>query len=103
MVNQINYDPENQPGVSNLLTILSTLSGRSIENLVNEFEGQGYGTLKKAVANEVSLLLGDLQVKYKEILASGIIDDVLKEGKEKAGRLAGVKLKEVQKRIGADL
>jgi len=103
MVNQINYDPENQPGVSNLLTILSTLSGRSIESLVAEFEGQGYGTLKKAVAYEVSVLLGDLQVKYKEILASGIIDDVLKEGKEKASRLAAVKLKEVQKKIGADL
>lgn len=103
LVGKIQYDTENQPGISNLLTIHSTLSGISINELVSQFEGQGYGNLKKAVAAEVVKLLTELQSEYHKIMASGIIKDVLKEGKEKAGVIASAKLADVQHRIGADI
>ena len=103
LVGKIQYDTENQPGISNLLTIHSTLSGISINELVSQFEGQGYGNLKKAVAAEVVKLLTELQSECHKIMASGIIKDVLREGKEKAGVIASAKLADVQHRIGADI
>ena len=103
LVGKIQYDTENQPGVSNLLTIHSTLSGIPINELVNQFEGQGYGNLKKAVAAEVVKLLTELQSEYHKIMASGIIKEVLSEGKKKAGVIASAKLADVQHRIGADI
>jgi len=103
LVGKIQYDTENQPGVSNLLTIHSTLSGIPINELVSQFEGQGYGNLKKAVAAEVVKLLTELQSEYHKIMASGIIKEVLSEGKEKAGVIASAKLADVQHRIGADI
>lgn len=103
MVGVIQYDPENQPGVSNLLTILSSLNGTPIPELVESFTGQGYGNLKKAVAAEVVRLLEDLQAKYRTILDSGKIEEVLKQGKEKAQVAARKKLEEVQRKIGADI
>jgi len=103
LVGKIQYDPENQPGISNLLTIHSTLSGIPINELVSQFEGQGYGNLKKAVAAEVVKLLTELQNEYHKIMASGIIKEVLSEGKEKAGVIASAKLADVQHRIGADI
>jgi len=103
LVGKIQYDTENQPGISNLLTIHSTLSGIPINELVSQFEGQGYGNLKKAVAAEVVKLLTELQSEYHKIMASGIIKEVLREGKEKAGVIASAKLADVQHRIGADI
>ena len=103
LVGKINYDPENQPGVSNLLTILSCLGGTSIPALVEQFEGQGYGNLKKAVAAEVVKLLEILQSRYREIVQSGVINEVLLDGQKKASVYAGKKLQEVQLKIGADI
>lgn len=103
LVGKIQYDTENQPGISNLLTIHSTLSGIPINELVSQFEGQGYGNLKKEVAAEVVKLLTELQSEYHKIMASGIIKEVLREGKEKAGVIASAKLADVQHRIGADI
>jgi tryptophanyl-tRNA synthetase len=103
LVGKINYDLENQPGVSNLLTILSCLNGIPIPTLVEQFDGQGYGNLKKAVALEVVKLLEYLQSRYRDIIASGIVDEVLKDGQSKASLYASKKLREVQLKIGADI
>lgn len=97
---KIAFDPVNQPGISNLLQIHSALSGRSIEALVHEFDGQGYGTFKKAVAEEVVKLLSALQTRYRDILDQGILEQVLAEGAAKARRLAEAKLQDVQRKIG---
>lgn len=97
---QIAFDPVNQPGISNLLQIHSALSGRSVEDLVKEFSGQGYGTFKKAVADEVAKLLTALQVRYREIMDQGILDQVLSEGAGKARIMAETKLQDVQRKIG---
>jgi len=96
----IHYDPINQPGIANLLTIHSTLSGVPIPELVKQFEGQGYGTFKKAVAEVVAKLLSDLQAKYQDILNQHILESVLAEGAQKAKVMAEAKLKLVESKIG---
>lgn len=96
----IRYDPENQPGISNLLMIHSSLSNETIESIVQRFENKGYGELKKEVGDIVFDFLSDLQKRYREIIASGQVDEVLREGNEKAGRIAEKKLRKIKKKLG---
>lgn len=99
----IQYDPENQPGISNLLTILSSLNGESIESIVNRYEGKGYGEFKKEVGQQVFDFLSDLQKRYNEIIASGMAEQVIKEGNEKASFIARKKLSKVKRKIGFEV
>lgn len=103
MLGKVNYDVENQPGISNLLVIHSSLSGKSIPDLVSEFEGQGYGTFKKAVAAEVVKLLSDLQSKYKLVLDSNRMKLALEKGELQARKIASETLAQVQKRVGIEI
>lgn len=96
----IRYDVENQPGIANLLTIQSALGGQSIEELVTMFEGKGYGELKAFVGDTVFDFLVNLQAKYHEVIKSGIIEQTLKEGSEKAGMIARKKMYKVKKKVG---
>ena len=98
--NIVAFDPVNKPGISNLLTIMSALSGQSISSLCETYETKGYGTFKKAVADVVCGELSTLQKRVKEIQSSGIIDTVLKEGAEKASYYARKKLSKVYRKIG---
>ena len=98
--NVICFDPVNKPGISNLLTIMSSLTDRSIEDLVNEYNGQGYGTFKKSVADVVISELETLQNKVNEIKKSGLIEKVLEDGANKARYLARKKLNKVYRKIG---
>lgn len=99
----IQYDPENQPGISNLLTILSSLNGESIESIVNRYGGKGYGEFKKEVGQQVFDFLTDLQKRYNEIIASGMAEQVIKEGNEKASFIARKKLSKVKRKIGFEV
>ena len=99
----IQYDPENQPGISNLLTILSSLNGESIESIVNRYEGKGYGEFKKEVGQQVFDFLADLQKRYNEIIASGMAEQVIKERNEKASFIARKKLSKVKRKIGFEV
>lgn len=96
----IQYDLENQPGIANLLTIHSALTGESIDSIVNRFQGKGYGDLKKEIGDNVEKFLTDLQLRYNEIISSGVCEQVLEEGRMKASKLAHKKLMKVKKRIG---
>ena len=96
----IQYDPENQPGVSNLLMIHSSLSNEPLDALVARIQGKGYGDLKKETGQIVFDFLSDLQSRYREIIASGKIDEILREGNEKASRIAERKLRKVKKKLG---
>ncbi len=96
----IQYDPDTQPGVSNLLMIHSSLSGESLESLVSRFQGKGYGDLKKETGGIVFDFLSDLQSRYRDIIASGKVDEILREGNEKASRIAERKLRKVKKKLG---
>lgn len=99
----VNYDKENQPGVSNLLEIMSSLSGEPIDDIVARYEGKGYGEFKKEVAEVVGNELTKIQSRYNEIMKSGQIEQILKEGAEKAHHMAFRKLKKVQKKMGIDI
>ncbi|MEG0240176.1 tryptophan--tRNA ligase [Anaerorhabdus sp.] len=100
---KVNYDPANQPGVSNLLEIMSSLTGISIDELVKQFENSGYGDFKKAVADVVVSELEKIQSKYNEIMKSGEIEKVLEDGANKARLMAHKKLVKVQKKIGIEI
>lgn len=96
----IQYDPENQPGLANLLTIQSVLANEPIEDIVKRYEGKGYGELKKEIGQTVFDFLTDLQAKYKKIIESNIIDQILEEGAKKASYVANKKIRKVYKKIG---
>ena len=102
-LNHIAYDKINQPGVSNLLEIESSLTGEPIEKLLEKYEGQGYGTLKKSVAAVVGDFLTGLQARYHEILDSGVLEKVLEDGAAKARAVARETLDQVQRKIGIEL
>ncbi|MBR0138583.1 MAG: tryptophan--tRNA ligase [Erysipelotrichaceae bacterium] len=99
----VNYDKVNQPGVSNLIEILSSLSSEPIESIVERYKGKGYGEFKKEVAEVVGNELTMIQNRYNDIIASGKIEEVLKEGAERAHRIAFKKLKKVQKKMGIEI
>ncbi|MDB7979161.1 MULTISPECIES: tryptophan--tRNA ligase [Faecalicoccus] len=96
----IQYDPENQPGLANLLTIQSVLSKEPIESIVNRYQGKGYGELKKEIGQTVFDFLTDLQTKYKDVLDRKIVDQVLQNGAQKAGIIANKKVQKVYRKVG---
>lgn len=96
----IQYDPESQPGLANLLTIQSVLANEPIEDIVKRYEGKGYGELKKEIGQTVFDFLTDLQAKYKKIIESNVIDQILEEGAKKASYVAKKKIRKVYKKIG---
>lgn len=97
---EIKYDPENKPGISNLMTIMSSLSGKSYEEIEKEYEGKGYGDFKRGVADVVCAEMEPFKAKYEEIIASGKIDEILEEGAQKARKTSEVTLTRVQKAVG---
>ena len=98
--NQIKYDPEAKPGISNLMTIYSCLTNKTIKEIEEEFKDSNYGTFKKMVANEVVKMLENLQNKYQEIINSNLVDEVLDKGIQKAQSIAQAKLEEVYQKVG---
>ncbi|MDY3778081.1 MAG: tryptophan--tRNA ligase, partial [Candidatus Onthovivens sp.] len=97
----IYYDPENKPGISNLIQIYASLKDISIEETENIFKDcHKYGEFKKAVADVVVDVLAPFQEKYKEVLASGKIDEILDEGAKRASYIANKTLNKVKKTVG---
>jgi tryptophanyl-tRNA synthetase len=97
----IAFDPENKPGVSNLITIYSALSGDSVEKTVEHFNGKGYGDLKKEVTEVVIESLKPIQDRYNELIKDKqYINGVLKNNAERAGSIAQRTLKKVYKKVG---
>jgi len=98
---EISYDPEAKPGVSNLLTIYSALTGESIEQLVARYEGKMYGHLKVDLAEVVVEALRPFRERSAEYLADpGALDALLADGAERAAALAEPMLERVYERIG---
>lgn len=96
----VRYDKENKPGVSNLLTIYSICSGRSIKDLEQEFEGKGYGDFKQAVAESVIDVLKPIQERYQELIQSEELDEILDAGADKASYEAQKMLRKAKKAMG---
>ena len=100
METSVHYDKVNKPGISNLMTIYASIKNVTIEDVEKEFVGANYGTFKRAVADAIIAELTPFQNRYKEIIASGELDRVLKEGAEQASKIAEVTLEKVKKAIG---
>ena len=98
--NTVYFNMEEKPGISNLLTIMSAITGEDIDDIAKRYDGQGYGVFKKAVADVVVNELSDLQAKVKQIQSSGIIDKILEEGAQRASFIARKKLAKVYRKIG---
>jgi len=96
----VKYDKENKPGISNLLTIYSSCTGESIEDLEKKYEGKGYGDFKQDVADAVVNLLQPLQERYNELINSPELDDILDDGADKASFKANKMLKKANKAMG---
>ncbi|WP_213452969.1 tryptophan--tRNA ligase [Rhizomonospora bruguierae] len=98
---EIIFDPEHKAGVSNLLTIYSALSGRSIDELVAAYEGKGYGDLKKALAEVVADVVRPIQERTRGYLDDPAqLDKLLAIGAEKARVIAAATLRTVYERVG---
>lgn len=100
-VGEINFDFDNQPGVSNLLTIYSLCKDITIEETVEHFKGQNYGFLKSEVADSIVTELLPIQERYNQIMNNKqLLNDTLKEGSEIAGKRAWRKMQKVNKAVG---
>jgi tryptophanyl-tRNA synthetase len=96
---EVRYDIETKPGIANLLEIMSASTGRSIDDLVEEYAGAGYGAFKNAVADAVLEELAPFKPRYKA-LTNGDVRAVLAEGGRRARELAGPYEAEVRKAVG---
>ncbi len=95
------FDEAAKPGVSNLLTIYSALSGRSIDAIAKEYDGRGYGDLKKDLGQLVEDVVTPLRARTLELLDDrGEIESALAKGAERARDVAGSTLGTVYGRVG---
>lgn len=98
---EIRFDPAGKPGVSNLLVILSAVTDTPIPALEADFDGQGYGALKNAVADAVVAFAEPLSKRVHELLADPAeIDRVLARGAERARPIAEATVRDVYDRVG---
>ncbi|GGI38839.1 tryptophan--tRNA ligase [Mammaliicoccus stepanovicii] len=97
----VKYDKENKPGISNLLVIYSSLTNKSIEEIVSQYEGKGYGDFKGDLAEIVKQFLIDFQEKFNYYYENKeILDEILDNGRDKASKVANKTLKKMENAIG---
>ena len=98
---EVRYDPENKPGVSNLLTIYCAFTGRDTAEAEREFAGKGYGDFKLAVGEAVADVLDPIRAEKARLLADkGYLNAVMKRGEEAAARIARRTLSKVYRKVG---
>ena len=98
---EVRFDPENKPGVSNLLSIMSALGAGDVETLAAEMAGKGYGDLKARTTDCVIAALEPLQAEYKRLIADKTyLQGILDENAKTAAYLANKTLRKVQKKVG---
>jgi len=98
---EIQFDREQKPGVSNLLTIYSALTGRTIDDIVAEYEGRQYGHLKVALGDLLADFVGEFGDRTRELLGDRAeLDRILAAGAEKAREVATPTLELVYERSG---
>jgi len=98
--NEIRFDWDTKPGVSNLLTIYSKFADESIESLVARYQGQGYGTLKKDLVEVMTDKLGTIQARFNELNDPAELDKILAASAEKARVKAEVVVNRVKDAMG---
>ncbi len=99
--NCVRYAPQEKPGVANLMSIYSSVTGRSFEEIEREFEGQGYGKFKPAVGDAVIEALRPIRENAERMIADkSYLQQVYTEGAQKASYVARKTLRKVYKRVG---
>ncbi len=97
----IRYDEENKPGISNLMNIYSSLTGKSFEEIESEFAGKNYGEFKAAVGETTVEALKPIQEKYYFLMQNkDYLQEILKQGAENASRIANRTLAKVYHKVG---
>ena len=98
---EVRYDPENKPGVSNLMAIYSSATGKSFAQIEQEFSGQGYGAFKLCVGEAVVEMLRPIREEASRIMKDkAYLVSVYQDGARRAARIADRTLKKVYKKIG---
>lgn len=98
--NKIHYNKAKKPGISNLMTIYSALTGLSYKEIEQKYASGSYGAFKGDLAEIVVQTVGAIQERYNEIIASGKLDEILDAGREYAREVAGKKIREVYQKVG---
>ncbi len=97
----VRYDPENKPGVANLMNIYASVTGKSFDEIESEFAGKGYGVFKPAVGDAVIETLRPIREEAERILADkAYLKQVYTDGAMKASSVASKTLRKVYKRVG---
>lgn len=97
---KINYDPINQPGLANLLTIFASITDRKIDEIVYEYKDSTYKDFKEDLAQVVVDCLIPIQEKYNELIKSQELQDLLDRGRDIASDFAFKKMRKCKKKIG---
>ena len=98
---EIKFDEKNKPGISNLLTIYSALTGQSINQLEENYSGKGYGDLKKELADVVVGMLEPIRSSALDYLKDPAqLQSILKDGGQRAGSVAAQTLRNVYSAMG---
>ncbi len=98
---RVEFEPETRPGVANLMSILNALSGKSMDEITDEFAGKGYGAFKDAVADCVIAALEPIQKEYDRISADkAYLEQVMVSGRERAAQIAYRTMLKVRKKVG---
>lgn len=96
----VKFDKENRPGISNLISIYSILAKKSISEIEAQYEGKGYGDFKADLAQVVVNEFAPIQNKYRELMESPYLDEVLDKGAEKANAVASKMVKKMENAMG---
>ncbi len=97
----VRYDPENKPGVANLMSIYAAVTGKSFAEIEREFEGKGYGAFKPAVGEAVIETLRPIREEAQKIMKDkSYLSDLCRDGAERASRVAEKTLRKVYKKVG---
>lgn len=96
----LQYDKKNQPGLANLLTILSACTNTPIPELVKTYKDTSYADFKNVVAEAVVTVLEPIQVQYNNLVKSPLLDEVLDAGAARASEIAFKKVRKANQLVG---
>ena len=99
-LNRVHFDEENQPGISNLMSIMSKITGEDFASIEARFEGKGYGDFKREVADVVCELLTTIQTRFAKYNNEEVLDEILAKGAAKAEVTANETLNRATKALG---
>lgn len=96
----VKYDKANKPGISNLMTIYSCITGEDYKTIEAKYDGKGYGEFKSDLADIVASEIGVIQERYNKLINSTELDEILYKGRDEASFMARKQLSKVYRKVG---